>query len=88
MDYKKELILLEERVHKIIEAVDVLAKDMQDIALAIEVIGGGEKYKNNKFIPGYDDVGKMRKEIYSHMRLIKENVGSERRRIFKSEDKG
>ena len=83
MDYKEELVLLEGRIHKMLNAVEMLAKDVSHISAAISVIGGGEGYSKHKFIPGFDSVDKMVKEIHSDMTLIKEDLGGEKRIIIK-----
>ena len=83
MDYKKELVLLERRVHKMVKAVGVLANDVNDISAAVGVIGGGEGYRNYEFIPGFNSVDKMVRQINSDMGLIKEEMSGEERIIIK-----
>ena len=82
MDYKKELVLLERRVQKVIEAVEVLAKDVNNISAAVGVIGGGKGYRNYEFIPGFNSVDKMVRQINSNMGQIKEGMSGEERTII------
>lgn len=83
MDYRKELVLLERRIHKVLESVEVLAKDVNDISAAVGVIGGGKGYRNYEFIPGFNSVDKMVRQINSDMGLIKEEMSGEERIIIK-----
>jgi len=82
LDYKKELVLLERRVQKVIEAVEVLAKDVNNISAAVGVIGGGKGYRNYEFIPGFNSVDKMVRQINSNMGQIKEGMSGEERTII------